>query len=119
LEGPIVNLWPRTKSKKGLASDPFEGLVHAVDLPEATERSAMRRALSQVLSTIAASGAYRRIGACQNCTHFGRMRGDLPSMGSPAAECLLFGVPMQPEDVGLLCVHFQPMNEHDEGARGE
>jgi len=28
----------------------------------------------------------------------------------------LLGVPIQPEDVGLLCVHFQPMNEHHDGA---
>jgi len=119
MDGRSVNLRLTSKGKKALARDPFEGLVHAVDSLDATERTAMRRALHQVLSTLAASGAYRRIGACQNCTHFGRMRGDLPSMGSPAAECLLFGVPMQPEDVGLLCVHFQPMNEHDEGPDGE
>ena len=28
----------------------------------------------------------------------------------------LLGVRIQPEDVGLLCVHFQPMNEHHDGA---
>ena len=119
MDGRSVILRLTSKGKKALARDPFEGLVHAVASLDATEQTAMRRALHQVLSTVAASGAHRRIGACQDCTHFGRMRGDLPSMGSPAAECLLFGVPMQPEDVGLLCVHFQPMNEHDEGARGE
>src|SRR5260221_7460210 len=32
------------------------------------------------------------------------------------SECLLLGVPIQPEDVGLLCVHFQPMNEHRENS---
>jgi hypothetical protein len=24
------------------------------------------------------------------------------------AECLLFGAPIEPNDAGLLCVHFQP-----------
>jgi DNA-binding MarR family transcriptional regulator len=121
MDGRSVNLRLTSKGKKALARDPFEGLVHAVDSLDATERTAMRRALHQVLSTLAASGgAHRRIGACQDCTHFGReRRGDLPRMGSSAAECLLFGVPIRPEDVGLLCVHFQPMNEHDEGAHGE
>ena len=110
-----VSLRLTSKGKKALARDPFEVLVHAVDSLDTTERTAMRRALHQVLSTLAASGAHRRIGACQDCTHFGRkMRGDLPSMGSSAAECLLFGVPIQPEDVGLLCVHFQPVNDHRE-----
>jgi len=31
-----------------------------------------------------------------------------------ALECLLFGVPIEPEDAGLLCVHFQPKSEHRE-----
>jgi len=39
---------------------------------------------------------------------------NLPSTSPSAAECLFLGVPIQPEDVGLLCVHFQPMNEHRE-----
>jgi hypothetical protein len=64
----------------------------------------MRRALHQVQSTLAASGAHRQIGVCQDCAHFGR------EMGRAAAECLLLGVPIQPEDVGLLCIHFQPTN---------
>src|SRR3981081_1909495 len=85
---------------------------------DTTEPTAMRRALHQVLSTLATSGARRQIGVCQDCTHFGReMSGNLPSSGPSAAECLLFGVPIQPEDVGLLCVHFQPMNEHHEDDR--
>jgi hypothetical protein len=71
----------------------------------------MRRALHQVQSTLAASGAHRQIGVCQDCAHFGReMRRNPPSAGPSAAECLLLGVPIQPEDVGLLCIHFQPTN---------
>ena len=34
-----------------------------------------------------------------------------------SAECLLLGVPIQPEDIGLLCIHFQSMNEHREDGR--
>jgi DNA-binding MarR family transcriptional regulator len=112
MDGRSINLRLTSKGKKALARDPFEVLVSAVDSLDATERTAMRRALHHVLSTLATSGAHRRIGACQDCTHFGReMRGDLRRVGSSAAECLLFGVPIQPEDAGLLCVHFQPMNE--------
>ena len=74
--------------------------------------------LHQVLSSLATSGARRQIGVCQDCTHFGReMCRNLPSTGPSAAECLLLGVPIPPEDVGLLCVHFQPMNEHREDRR--
>ena len=114
-DGRSVSLLLTSKGKKALARDPFEVLVRAVDSLDGTERTAMRRALHQVLSTLATSGAHRRIGVCPDCTHFGReMRGNLPSTGPSAAECLLLSVPIQPEDVGLLCVHFQPMNEHRE-----
>jgi DNA-binding MarR family transcriptional regulator len=112
-----IRLRLTSKGKKALARDPFEILVRAVDLLDAKERTAMRRALHQVLSTIATSGAHRQIGVCQDCTHFGRgVRGNPPSTARSAAECLLLGVPIQPEEVGLLCVHFQPTNEHRDGA---
>ena len=112
-DGRSVSLRLTSKGKKALARDPFEVLVRAVDSLAAIERTAMRRALHQVLSILATSGAHRRFGVCQDCTHFGRkMCGNPPSASPSAAECLLLGVPIQSEDVGLLCVHFQPMNEH-------
>ena len=112
-----IRLRLTSKGKKALARDPFEVLVRAVDLLDAKERTAMRRALHQVLSTVATSGAHRQIGVCQDCTHFGReVRCNPPSTPPSAAECLLLGVPIQPEEVGLLCVHFQPTNGHRDGA---
>ena len=114
-----VSLRLTSKGKKALARDPFEILVRAVDSLDVKERTEMRRALHQVLSTLATSGAHRQIGVCQDCAHFGRERCNPPSTGASAAECLLLGVPIQPEDVGLLCVHFQPMNQHRDGANGE
>jgi DNA-binding MarR family transcriptional regulator len=115
-----VTLRLTNKGKKALAHDPFEVLVRAVDSLDAKEQTAMRRALHQVLSTLAASGARRQIGFCQDCVHSGReMRGSSPSTGRAAAECLLLGGPIQLEDVGRLCVHFQPMNQHRDGAHGE
>ena len=116
-DGRSISLLLTSKGQRALARDPFEVLVRAVDSLDTTERIAIRRALHQVLSTLA-SGARRRIGVCPDCTHFGReMCGTLPSTSPSAAECLFLGVPIQPEDVGLLCVHFQPMNEHSEDGR--
>jgi DNA-binding MarR family transcriptional regulator len=115
-----IRLRLTSKGKKALARDPFEVLVRAVDLLDAKERTAMRRALHQVLSTLATSGAHRQIGICQDCMHFGReMRWGAPSTAPSAAECLLLGVSIQPEEVGLLCVHFQHMNEHRDDAYDE
>jgi len=77
-----IRLRLTSKGKKALARDPFEVLVRAVDLLDAKEQIAMRRALHQVLSTVATSGAHRQIGVCQDCTHFGReVRCNLPSTG--------------------------------------
>src|SRR5712692_3271686 len=64
-----VSLRLTSKGKKALARDPFEVLVRAVDSLDAKERTAMRRALHQVLSTLATSGAHRRIGVCQRAEH--------------------------------------------------
>jgi DNA-binding MarR family transcriptional regulator len=111
-----VSLRPTSKGKKALARDPFELLVRAVDALDARERTAMCRGLHQVLSTLARRGTHRRIGVCQDCTHF---CDNLPSTAPSAPECLLLGVSIQPEDVGLLCVHFQPMNGHRDSVHGE
>jgi hypothetical protein len=50
---------------------------------DTTERTAMRRALHQVLSTLATSGARRQIGVCQDCAHFGRKMCGNRAAGNP------------------------------------
>jgi DNA-binding MarR family transcriptional regulator len=116
-DGRSVSLRLTGKGKKALARDPFEVLVRAVDLLDAKERTAMHHALHQVLTTLAASGAHRRFGVCQDCMYLhGETRCNLTSASSSAPRCLLLGVPIEPEDVGLLCVHFQPTSEHNDGA---
>ena len=119
-DGRSVSLRLTYKGKKALARDPFEVLVHAVDSLDAKQRTAMHRALHQVLTTVAASGAHRRFGVCQDCAHFGReICRNLQSTGPFAAKCQLLGVRIQPEDAGLLCVHFQPTSEHHYGEHRE
>jgi hypothetical protein len=108
------------KGNEVIARDPFEVLVRAVGSLDAEEQTAMHDALHHVLTTVAASGAHRHFGVCQDCAHLGRdaCRSSTSATGS-ALECHLFGVPIQPEDAGLLCVHFQPTSEHRDGAHGE
>ena len=108
-DGRSVSLRLTSKGKKALARDPFEVLVRAVDSLDAEEQTAMHDALHQVLATVAASGAHRHFGVCQGCAHLG---GETCCSSTGATlsglECLLFGVAIEPEDAGLLCVHFQP-----------
>ena len=104
-----VSLRLTSKGKKALARDPFEVLVRAVDSLDANERTAMHHTLHKVLTTVAARGAHRRFGVCQDCAYLRReMCRNSTSASSSALECLLFGVPIQSEDAGLLCIHFQP-----------
>src|SRR6516225_5791228 len=55
-DGRSVSLRLTNKGNKALARDPFEALVRAVDSLDLKERTAMRQALHQLLSTVAASG---------------------------------------------------------------
>jgi hypothetical protein len=80
----------------------------------------MRDALHQVLTTIAASGLHRQFGVCQDCAHLGgEMYRDSTSPSQSALGCLLFGVPIERDDAGLLCVHFRPKSEHREDGHCE
>jgi len=117
-DGRSVSLRLTDKGHEAVARDPFEVLVRAVDLLDAEEQTAMHHALHQVLTTVAASGAHRHFGVCQNCTHLGGETYCSSTSATPSAlECLLFGVPIEPEDAGLLCFHFQPKSEHREDGR--
>ena len=108
------------KGNEAVARDPFEVLVRAVDSLDAEEQTAMHDALHQVLTTVAASGAHRHFGVCQDCAYLGGETCCNPTSANRSAlECLLFGVPIEPEDAGLLCVHFQPKSEHRDGEHRE
>jgi DNA-binding MarR family transcriptional regulator len=107
-DGRSVSLRLTTKGRKALARDPFEVLVRAVDALGARERTSMHHALHRVLTTVAATGTYRRFGVCQDCCN-------LTSANPSSPVCRLLGVPIQPSDADLLCVHFQPTSEHRSG----
>ena len=108
-DGRSVTLRLTDKGNEAVACDPFEVLVRAVDSLDAKVQTAMHHALHHVLTTVAAGGAHRRFGVCQDCTYLGgETRCDSTGATLPSLKCLLFGVPIEPEDAGLLCVHFQP-----------
>jgi len=112
-DGRSVTLRLTNKGKEAIARDPFEVLVRAVELLDTEEQTAVRHALHHVVATVAASGAHRPFGVCRDCTYLGGETCCCSTHATPSAlECLLFNVPIEPEDVGLLCVHFQPKSEH-------
>ena len=106
-DGRSVVLRLTDKGKEAVARDPFEALVRAVDSLDPEEQTAVHRALRRVLTTVAASGAHRRFGVCQDCEYLDGEAYRRPTRATRSAlECLLFGVAIEPEDAGLLCVHF-------------
>ena len=108
-DGRSVTLRLTDKGNEVIARDPFEVLVRAVGSLDTEEQTTMHDALHNVLTTVAASGAHRRFGVCQDCTHLGgEMCCNLTSASPSALKCLLFDVPIEPTDAGLLCVHFHP-----------
>ena len=114
-DGRSVTLRLTDKGHEVVARDPFEVLVRAVDSLNAQEQTAMRDALHHVLTTIAASGAHQHFGVCQDCAYLGGETYCDPTGASRSTlGCLLFGVPIEPDESGLLCVHFQPKSERRE-----
>jgi DNA-binding MarR family transcriptional regulator len=114
-DGRSVSLRLTDKGHEAVARDPFEVLVRAVDSLDAQEQAAMRDALHHVLTTVAASGTHPHFGVCQDCAYLGgETYCDPTSASRSPLECLLFGVPIEPDDAGLLCVHFRPKNERRE-----
>jgi hypothetical protein len=79
---------------------------------DAEVQTAMHDALHRVLTTVAASGAHRHFGVCQDCAHLSSETVCSSTSTTGSAECLLFGVAIEPEDARLLCVHFQPKREY-------
>jgi DNA-binding MarR family transcriptional regulator len=121
VDGRSVSLRLTSKGKKAVARDPFEALVAAVDALDINEQASMHHALHQVLTTVAGSVTHRCFGVCQDCTYLGEeIWCSLTTANSSARECALLGVPIQPEDAGLLCVHFRPKkSEHRDGEHRE
>ena len=119
-DGRSVTLRLTDKGHEVVARDPFEILVRAVDSLNAQEQTAMRDALNHVRTTIAASGAHQHFGVCQDCAYLGgETYCDSTRASQSALGCLLFGVPMEPHDASLLCVHFQPKSERREDGHRE
>src|ERR1700730_8603435 len=117
-DGRSVSLRLTDKGHEAGERDSFGVLARDVDALDAEEQTARHAALHQVLTTVAASGAHRRFGVCQDCTYLGGETCCSSTSATPSAlECLLFGVPIEPEAARLLCFHFQPKSEHRKDGR--
>lgn len=102
-----INVRLTRKGRRALARDPFEALVSAVSSLGPNEQTSLHYALHRILSAPALSGAYRHFGTCEDCAHVGKAGCCEERHGEfRGLECLLLGIPVEPEESGLLCVHF-------------
>ena len=115
-DGRSVTLRLQDKGKKAIACDPFEVLVRAVDALDAgrANRDARRPAPGVDHGSCKWSASTVR---CLPRLHVpgGEVCCTSTSANQSAPECLLFGVRIEPKDAGLLCVHYQPKDEHRRG----
>jgi DNA-binding MarR family transcriptional regulator len=119
-DGRSVTLRLTDKGHEVIARDPFEALVRAVGSLNAQEQAATRDALHHVLTIVAADGAHRHFGVCQDCAYLsGEMYRDSTRASRSALECLLFGLPIEQDDAGLLCAHYRPKSEGREDGHRE
>ena len=115
-DGRSVALRLTDKGKDAIARDPFEALVRAMDSLAPELQTAVRHALRHVLTAVAASGEHRHFGVCQDCEYLDGEAYRCPTRATRSAlECLLFGVPIDPEDASLLCVHFSAREQAPRG----
>ncbi len=115
-DGRSVALRLTDKGKDAIARDPFEALVRAMDSLAPELQTAVRHALRHVLTAVAASGEHRHFGVCQDCEYLDGEAYRCPTRATRSAlECLLFRVPIEPEDASLLCVHFSAREQAPRG----
>jgi len=111
-DGRSVTLRLTDKGHEVVARDPFEVLVRAVGSLDPQEQTVVRDALHRLLTTLAASGTHQHFGVCRDCAYLsGELSSDSMRASRSIPECLLFGAPIEPDDAGLLCVHFDPKVE--------
>ena len=113
VDGRSVGLRLTDKGKEAIARDPFEALVRAVDSLDPEEQTAMHGTLRRVLTTVT---EHRQFGICQDCEYLDGEAYRFPTRPTRSAlGCLLFGVPIEPEDASLLCVHFSANEREPRG----
>jgi DNA-binding MarR family transcriptional regulator len=107
-DGRSIRLRLTAKGSKALARDPFEALVCAVDALDGEKKATIHSALDQMLTSIAASGAGQRFGACRKCTHLTDEKLSSPACALSFA-CSMHRTTIPADELDLLCAYFQPI----------
>lgn len=104
-----INVRLTRKGKRALARDPFEALVSAVGSLALSEQNSLQHSLRRILSAPGVSGDYQQFGTCQDCAYVGGGSCCKQRQATPLGlECLLLGVPIDPDESDRICVHFKP-----------
>jgi len=106
-DGRSVRLELTKKGRGTLLDDPLGALVRSVGgIPRRT-RGDMTRRLERVLEHLARERGGCLFGTCPSCRYL--EVGSSGVEGEHTKSCGLFGEPLQPEELELICVNFTPM----------
>jgi len=89
-----------------LANDPFEALVRAAGALPPGACGQLAANLERMLDHVAKERRKRPFGMCPSCTHLECEHGCV--QGRPAYECGLMGQPLEPAELGEICVNYEP-----------
>ncbi|MEE9603771.1 MAG: MarR family winged helix-turn-helix transcriptional regulator [Thermoguttaceae bacterium] len=105
-DGRSARLDLTSKAEAILAHDPFAALIGAASgLPPKTLGS-LAAALQRMLGHVSRARGKRPFGRCTACAHLG---GDgCCREGQPAYECRFMGEALQPAEIELICINFEP-----------
>jgi DNA-binding MarR family transcriptional regulator len=112
-DGRSFSLTLTKKGRDALAHDPVEVLVEAIRTLPKENQSAIHDALRLTLVKLSESGEHRHFDVCKDCIFLGNdTNGSGKNHGADAQgyKCRMFRVPIDAEDVDLLCGNFQQGN---------
>ena len=105
-DGRSIRLDLTEKVRAILGDDPFEDLVRAAGVLPPGARGQLAANLERMLGHVAKERGKRPFGMCPSCAHMECEHGCV--RGRPAYECALMGQPLEPAELGEICVNFEP-----------
>ena len=105
-DGRSVRVELSGKGRLALESDPLETLVRSLDAIPPRARADMVRRLERLLAELGGARGGCVFGTCLSCRH---LRADGSGTGADGmTRCRQFDEPLEPEDLGRICVNFTP-----------
>ena len=105
-DGRSIRLDLTDKARAILGDDPFEALVRAAGVLPPGARGQFAANLERMLGHVARERGKRPFGMCPSCAHLECEHGCMQDR--PSYECGLMRQPLEPAELGEICVSYEP-----------